>query len=88
MNRNFTPLSAGRPALPTPPTPPSAPGNAPARPTPEPAAAPTPAFRPLSAPPDPGCAGEPKLTLERDGERVTRITVQCTCGRTIELACA
>jgi len=30
---------------------------------------------------------EPKVTLERDGSRVMRITVQCVCGHTIELAC-
>ena len=30
---------------------------------------------------------EPKVTLERDGTRVTRIKVQCMCGHTIELDC-
>ena len=30
---------------------------------------------------------EPKVTLERDGSRVTRIKVQCVCGYTIELDC-
>jgi hypothetical protein len=30
---------------------------------------------------------EPQISLERDGDRVTRIRIQCTCGNTIELAC-
>jgi hypothetical protein len=28
------------------------------------------------------------VTLEREGERVSRIRIECTCGQTIELACA
>jgi hypothetical protein len=32
-------------------------------------------------------AHAPKLTLKRDGDRVTHITVRCTCGQSIELAC-
>jgi hypothetical protein len=88
MNRNFVPLSVGRPTL----APPPPPGTPPGKPATETGAASAPVFRPLNAAPD-GCAGsplpgEPKITLERDGERVTRITIQCACGRTIELACA
>ena len=30
---------------------------------------------------------EPTVTLKRDGERVTQIIVQCSCGQVIELAC-
>jgi len=30
---------------------------------------------------------EPKVTLEREGNRVTRIKVQCVCGNIIELDC-
>ncbi|HZL14175.1 MAG TPA: hypothetical protein VFC85_08535 [Verrucomicrobiae bacterium] len=30
---------------------------------------------------------EPRLTLQRDGERVTSIRIQCTCGQTMDLAC-
>ena len=30
---------------------------------------------------------EPKVTLQRDGDRVTTIQVHCSCGQTIELAC-
>ena len=50
------------------------------------------AFRPitgsdLSTRPTPSGLHEPKVTLEREGSRVTRIKVQCVCGHTIELAC-
>jgi hypothetical protein len=30
---------------------------------------------------------EPRVTLQRDGERVSAIRIQCACGRIIELAC-
>ncbi len=30
---------------------------------------------------------EPRLSLQRDGERVTNIRIQCTCGQTLDLAC-
>lgn len=30
---------------------------------------------------------EPRVTLQRDGERITGIRVQCTCGQTMDLAC-
>ena len=50
-------------------------------------------FRPLtlgaaapSAAPHP--SGEPKVTLERDGDRVSRIRIECSCGETIDLDCA
>jgi hypothetical protein len=29
----------------------------------------------------------PKITLQRDGERITQITVHCSCGQLIELSC-
>jgi len=32
-------------------------------------------------------ACEPKVTLQRDGDRVTMIEVRCSCGQTLELAC-
>ena len=35
----------------------------------------------------PPAGQEPKVTLERDGSRVTRIKVQCVCGHIIELVC-
>ena len=50
------------------------------------------AFRPLSQtaahPPTPPTAhGEPTLTLEREGDRVARIKIQCPCGHVVELVC-
>lgn len=30
---------------------------------------------------------EPQITLQRDGECITAIQIQCSCGRTIELGC-
>jgi hypothetical protein len=30
---------------------------------------------------------EPRLSLQRDGERVTNIRIQCTCGQMMDLAC-
>jgi len=49
-------------------------------------------FRPLAdvshpACPTPAAGHEPKVTLEREGNRVTRIKVECVCGYTFELAC-
>jgi hypothetical protein len=50
------------------------------------------AFHPLSlssahAPTLPNTHGEPSVTLERDGDRVTLIKVHCPCGNVFELAC-
>jgi hypothetical protein len=50
------------------------------------------AFRPLTESNSPArhaapVVPEPKVTLERDGSRVTRIKLQCVCGHTIELTC-
>ena len=50
------------------------------------------AFRPLlqagAHPTTPANAhGEPSVTFERDGDRVTLIKVQCPCGNVFELAC-
>ncbi len=33
-----------------------------------------------------GC-GTPTVSLQREGDRVTQIRVQCACGQIIELAC-
>jgi len=30
---------------------------------------------------------EPRISVQREGERVTSIRVQCTCGQVMELAC-
>ncbi len=34
-----------------------------------------------------GPAAQPKITLKRDGDRVTHIRIQCACGQEFELAC-
>lgn len=31
--------------------------------------------------------GEPRLTMQRDGDRITNIRIQCGCGQVMELAC-
>lgn len=31
--------------------------------------------------------GAPKITFQKDGERITQIRVQCPCGQIIELNC-
>lgn len=67
--------------------PPFAPANATATPPPPPAStAPTAA---TAAPTkEPHVAhGKPVVTLQRDGDKVTRIRVQCGCGETIDLDC-
>jgi predicted Zn-dependent protease len=30
---------------------------------------------------------EPRLLVQRDGERIVNIRIQCSCGQTMELAC-
>ncbi|HWD93781.1 MAG TPA: hypothetical protein VG938_15685 [Verrucomicrobiae bacterium] len=34
-----------------------------------------------------GSPCEPRVTLQRDGEQVTGIRIQCSCGQVIDLAC-
>jgi hypothetical protein len=29
----------------------------------------------------------PKITLQRDGDRITQIKIECSCGQVIELSC-
>jgi len=42
--------------------------------------------RPSGAKPgSPAC--EPKVTLQREGDRITGIHIQCSCGQVMELAC-
>jgi hypothetical protein len=54
----------------------------------------SPAFSPLQAPGAPhthgtaGTGGKPVVTLQREGDRVTGICVECACGQVIELACS
>jgi hypothetical protein len=39
--------------------------------------------------PSEGCTspGQPTITYQREGDRITRISVQCGCGATIDLQC-
>ena len=37
--------------------------------------------------PHPPCPS-PVITLQREGERVTSVRVECSCGQVIELACS
>ena len=34
-----------------------------------------------------GSPCEPRVTMQRDGERISAIRIQCSCGQVIELAC-
>jgi hypothetical protein len=49
-----------------------------------------PAFKP-AAPAAPSATphvhAQPLITLKREGDRVTTIRIECTCGQVIELAC-
>ena len=40
-----------------------------------------------AAGPDNAKACEPRLSLQRDGGRVTSIRIQCSCGQVMDLAC-
>lgn len=31
--------------------------------------------------------GEPRVTVQRDGDRITHLRIQCTCGQIMDLAC-
>ena len=31
--------------------------------------------------------GEPRVTVQRDGDRVTHLRIQCSCGQVLDLAC-
>jgi hypothetical protein len=31
--------------------------------------------------------GEPRVTVQRDGDRVTHLRIQCICGQVLDLAC-
>jgi hypothetical protein len=60
----------------------------------QPAESPTPAqpFQALHAPggsahPLPHAAVSPQITLKRNGDQITHISVVCSCGQVVELAC-
>ena len=84
MSQGFVPFSASAPGV--------RPAEAGARPKVVAGSKVDPAFRSIAesslpAVVTPPAAPDPKVTLERDGDRVTRIKIQCVCGHTIELAC-
>jgi hypothetical protein len=41
---------------------------------------------PGHSPGRPGC--EPRITLQKEGDRISGIQVHCTCGQVIDLKCA
>ncbi|MEK7675878.1 MAG: hypothetical protein AAB676_08615 [Verrucomicrobiota bacterium] len=43
-------------------------------------------FKPVAGLPAHGAAA-PAITLQREGDRIKRITIQCGCGQVIELEC-
>jgi hypothetical protein len=50
---------------------------------------PKPAFKSIDPSPTAHRHGtEPRVTLQRDGDKVTGIRVECACGQVIELACS
>lgn len=77
----FVPSSAG-----------SAPASGPGLPKMLSAASAAKLFHPLKAGEPAGAtphpAGEPKVTVERNGDCITKIKIQCSCGQVIELACS
>ena len=51
-------------------------------------------FQPLLSALKTACSGEeankckqPEITLQREGDRITQIRIQCGCGQLIELGC-
>jgi len=42
---------------------------------------------PTAAQPAPKPACEPAVTLQRDGDKITSIHIECSCGQVIDLAC-
>jgi len=44
-------------------------------------------FRPLTAGAAAHATCEPRVTVQRDGDRVSLIQIQCGCGQLIEVAC-
>lgn len=68
----------------------TAPGFAPFRagtPTPTGDAPLSPTPLPPAAPSSPACHEPPKISLEREGEMIKQIRIQCGCGELIELEC-
>lgn len=84
MASNFIPLQSVSPAAPKRPVP-SAP-LAPSSAAKDHFSAPN--FAPLCAAGTTAAdAGQPIITLKKEGDRVVQIRIQCLCGQIIELAC-
>ena len=49
-----------------------------------------PSFSPLQSPSSvhAHATAKPVVTLQREGERITGIRIECVCGQVIELACS
>ncbi len=95
MATNFTPLDPGqwlksaatsvRAAAPA--APPPSPSN-PSSPAPPRKSAPASSgFTPLTSAGAGGGNHQPQISVQREGDRITLIRVQCACGQIIELAC-
>jgi hypothetical protein len=55
--------------------------------SPKPAPAFVPAQEKLAHQHPPDLSGDPRVTLEKDGDRVTSIRIECVCGKIIVLNC-
>lgn len=42
---------------------------------------------PAKTPRDPHAACEPRVAVQRDGDHVSGIRIECSCGQVIDLAC-
>ncbi len=92
MPSNFVPLVPGKPGKPGKPGLPGASAGTDA------AAAARPAFTPMRPHAAGSCASgapngtvparEPVVTLQKEGDHVTGIRIECACGQVIELDCA
>ena len=96
MNTGFVPISASTlgkmptASLPIPGAKPSFAPPAMALPSPTAGLAPSRGFQPVTQNISSSChsgLSEPKVTLERNGDRITKIRIQCVCGHIVELAC-
>lgn len=45
------------------------------------------ALKPAGPPEETHPCKSPEITLQRDGDRITQICIQCGCGQIIELGC-
>ena len=45
------------------------------------------ALKSVCTPEEPNKCKSPEITVQRDGDRITQICIQCGCGQIIELGC-